>query len=752
MRRYLVTAFILATLLTIAPPAFAQLERMGPISPANGYPTWFQDKSGLALEFCSPLNQAELDAGWCLILPGAGTAPQFPEVFPDPNSFFNEHFYWAAGADASLGAMKAKLTLALEGGFTTGPVIAGNQMTFGRLRIFITNLPSAGTYTIETPYGTFTFANQIAGDRIFFTDDIGIACPGVFTCALASHAPFLLPSSAPGGAELPPVVGPSGRKYIADPLYLGPATGSPVINSVTGTPQNWFRIYLNNVLLSGTNNFNLMGRVFEGSIPGKVTVDRASLTMIGSQKLDVFASAFPTMQTRLPGGALPATVTPVLSFFDVACARAADGSLIAPAGAAKTQMFGAGSNYWGQKPGTFAQVNVCVVDDSARTITGAIVPTFSERIVTDDIAISAATWDPATGALTVSATSSCGVALNAAGYGALAGGTITATVTAPPAEVQVTSILSGSATLPVTTGVFTGPGPGTGPIAVNDAATLNEDTFVVIDVLANDTYSGAVTVNMGVPLLGTASLQPDNTIRYVPNPNVNGADSIAYSITTAAGTSPTAFVAITIVPVNDAPTAVNDNFNAVRGVAIQLNPLANDTDPDGAVDLATVLIVTPPVGATAVVGAGGSVTFTAANAGTYTFTYRAVDRANVQSGNIATVTVVVANTETIAFVRSDFIGNKLRWRIDGTDTVLAGQTITVTYNNGTRSNGTSLVGTVIGTATVDPTGAWTIDLVVGSTDIRNLSNPALFGTRPSQVKATSSLSGAASQTNTIALR
>jgi hypothetical protein len=100
----------------------------------------------------------------------------------------------------------------------------------------------------------------------------------------------------------------------------------------------------------------------------------------------------------------------------------------------------------------------------------------------------------------------------------------------------------------------------------------------------------------------------------------------------------------------------------------------------------------------------------------------------------------VANTETITFVRSDFIGNKLRWRIDGTDTVLAGQTMTVTYNNGTRSNGTSLVGTVIGTATVDPTGAWTVDLVVGTNDIRNMSNGALFGVRPTQVKATSSLS------------
>jgi hypothetical protein len=124
----------------------------------------------------------------------------------------------------------------------------------------------------------------------------------------------------------------------------------------------------------------------------------------------------------------------------------------------------------------------------------------------------------------------------------------------------------------------------------------------------------------------------------------------------------------------------------------------------------------------------------------------------VASGNVATATVVVANTETITFVRSDFIGNKLRWRIDGTDTVLAGQTMTVTYNNGTRSNGTSLVGTVIGTATIDPTGAWIVDLVVGTNDIRNMSNGALFGVRPTQVKVTSSLSGAASQTNPIALR
>src|SRR5512140_1889875 len=74
-----------------ASPAHAVLERMGPVSKApsiGGFPTWFQDKTGVALEFCDLQTQAELDGGWCtLIAPG----PVFPESFPSP--FFIEHFY-----------------------------------------------------------------------------------------------------------------------------------------------------------------------------------------------------------------------------------------------------------------------------------------------------------------------------------------------------------------------------------------------------------------------------------------------------------------------------------------------------------------------------------------------------------------------------------------------------------------------------------------------------------------------------------
>ena len=35
------------------------LERVGPTSTVNGYPTWYQDTTGVTLEFCSPLNTAE---------------------------------------------------------------------------------------------------------------------------------------------------------------------------------------------------------------------------------------------------------------------------------------------------------------------------------------------------------------------------------------------------------------------------------------------------------------------------------------------------------------------------------------------------------------------------------------------------------------------------------------------------------------------------------------------------------------------
>ena len=73
-RAVLAAAFALA----VAPAAFAQLNRVGPVGPL-GYPTWYQDKTGLTLEFCDNQTQPELAGGWCVLLPGdlpLGTAPE----------------------------------------------------------------------------------------------------------------------------------------------------------------------------------------------------------------------------------------------------------------------------------------------------------------------------------------------------------------------------------------------------------------------------------------------------------------------------------------------------------------------------------------------------------------------------------------------------------------------------------------------------------------------------------------------------
>lgn len=60
-------AVTLAVLLAGAvPAAHAVLERVGPVSnlpPIGGYPAWYQDTTGLTLEFCDPKNPSEAGGG-----------------------------------------------------------------------------------------------------------------------------------------------------------------------------------------------------------------------------------------------------------------------------------------------------------------------------------------------------------------------------------------------------------------------------------------------------------------------------------------------------------------------------------------------------------------------------------------------------------------------------------------------------------------------------------------------------------------
>lgn len=818
--RFLVSTVSILTLLLCGtlPVAYAALERVGPVTAATGgYPAWYQDKTGLAMEFCTPINQAELNDGWCTILPAdvpTGAAPETPFT-----NFSEEHFYWIAGAGARTGG---QLVLALEGAFSVGPAIAGDQIVFGRLRITHASLPFDGDYKVYTPFGDFDFPGMRAGQRLFFTSDIGLTCGPAFDCALNSQiGPFLLPSNSSGGAEVPPIpdllpgqdsfydaLAPktpypaTGKKYIADPARIGPITGSPLppfTSPVDGLVYNHnrFRIELNGTtLVLDEPNFSLGGRVMTASIPGRVTVNRASYAQTATtKKLDVFATATHTVQGRVPAGVVTPPAAPDLGFYPEPCATdPVTGAVTGPPSTPGLQYFqmlndGRG-NWWGQNAPAAIPPQVCVQDLNARNSAGQVVPAYFLGDVTDGVHINWANvmWDPTIngGTLTVSAASSDTVnapVLTLSGYtvtdpvtglpvpAVLTGGTaVVSPLSAPPAKVTVVSTRGGGATLDTTTGVGIPVSPTT-PVANADSVTTAEDTAAAnINVLGNDTINGGpipagatMTITMA-PRLGGAVLNADNTITYTPAANANGTDIVGYTVTVNGFTSNEGYLTVIITPVNDPPVAVNDTAGAPNNKAVTLNVLANDSDPDGAADLAAAVIVTvPAAGATltcnggvaagpGTVCAGGSVTFTPTATGSFTFTYQAQDRAGMLSATAATVTVTVNATEAIVVTKSQYVVSKNRWVVSGTDSVIAGQTLTLAYTGGTYKVGGvctgNAAGTVIGTAPVGALGNWLFDQILTSAGVLNPSNTGgnstgFWCTPPKALSITSPLGGTA---------
>jgi hypothetical protein len=801
----------LAVWMLCAAPAQAALQQFGPIDPANGFPTWYQDTTGLALEHCLPQTQAELV--WCVLPPiPNGTAP---EVFP--TNWAIENFYTDATSGVRLAPIPGTtqtatvlLIMALESSFVNGAdVIPGQQMVFARTRIKVSPLPFSGTYTVYTPLGKFVFDNQVAGDRLFFTEDIGLAALDFAQALTGRQGPFLLPATVPGGAEVPPIPDllpgqdpffdalvagggatlypGTGKKYIADPARLGPITGGktgiagqPVytVNDGSTRDPNLFRVEGPNGFVFETTDFSLNGRIFEGAIAGGLAVDRASYARSATAtKVDVYATASPSTQGRLPAAAAPAVVSTQLAYFDAACTPTLDAAgnpgppYSAPAGLTATQMLAAGTKYFGQSHPATIPLQVCV-QANAVNATGQTVTTFTPAPLGDQVFITEALYDPTNQALSVKATSSDQVVpptLTVDGYGPIpaTGQLLVPALLAAPDKVTVLSTGGGLNQLQMSTGPVAGGAPPL-PVAVNDTATTLEDTPATIPVLANDTNAAGGTVGLvSLPLLGTAVVNPDGSVGYTPKLNAFGTDTFTYRVTVGTQVSNEASVTVTITPVNDPPVAVNDTAGALRGIANSVNVLANDTDPDGKADLARAVIVTgnANLGITAgSVFAGGVVTFTppaTTAAGPYTFTYNAVDQAGAVSALPATVTVTVSTTEAIVVAKDIYTTRSGRWTLQGTLSPAAGQTLTMTYVDGTfKVNGActgAAAGTVIGSATVDALGNWLYDQILPNTaGVLNPSNTGGNATGfwcapPKSVRITSSLTNG-SVTSAISLK
>ena len=274
--------------------------------------------------------------------------------------------------------------------------------------------------------------------------------------------------------------------------------------------------------------------------------------------------------------------------------------------------------------------------------------------------------------------------------------TVSLTVTATATESSNGSQASTSKTIDIVVTPQNDP-----TIANNDSVVINEDTSVVIDVLANDidnesTKSPVASVTNGVN--GTVSINTDGTLTYTPKENFNGTDSFTY--TNAEGHS--AIVEVTVNAVDDATTIVNDNITTDEDTSINIDVLANDMDSDSV--KSPVASVTNGANGVVSINADGTLTYTPKENfnGTDSFTYTNAE------GNSATVNVTVnavADAPMVDIVGSAVVSQVIN--IGNLSSTTNGFSVTALNANGTVgtiSTHTNPVGFgVLGTASGDST-------------------------------------------------
>jgi hypothetical protein len=149
---------------------------------------------------------------------------------------------------------------------------------------------------------------------------------------------------------------------------------------------------------------------------------------------------------------------------------------------------------------------------------------------------------------------------------------------------------SATATVHVTIRGFNDP-----PVAVNDAATFEEDTGAhTIAITANDSDvdGDSLTVtSVSQPAFGTAAISADRrSVTYASGRDANGSDSFNYTIADGRGGSASATVYVTIAAINDAPAGVADFATFPEDSEAQtIDLVGNDSDVEG--DALSILLV-----------------------------------------------------------------------------------------------------------------------------------------------------------------
>jgi len=199
----------------------------------------------------------------------------------------------------------------------------------------------------------------------------------------------------------------------------------------------------------------------------------------------------------------------------------------------------------------------------------------------------------------------------------------------------------------------------TPPIGHNDTIEVFEDTITTIHVLDNDSDpdNEQLTITQATVAEGTGSVtveniptntdQSSNVLVFTPGLNANSSSSIRYSISDNRGGNATAYVSVSILPINDAPESFPDSAVMQEDASLIIDVLANDTDADN--DNLTI---------SSAASASGQVTITSNDTllfqpyesfnGMATISYIIEDGHGGISSSAATVTINAVNDAPIA--------------------------------------------------------------------------------------------------------
>ena len=425
--------------LIAAPAALARLAAVGPLNPGNGFPVYYVDTNGVALELPTPpLGTAGTVPPQPLpISPTMVCDPTIPgNAFSGQIGFGSACFYWVAdanwiGVPSAVGAIVYRA--GLEAAFASGDAQNGQQIVFSRIRVRIGGLlpGMTGTYTVRHPYGTETIAvtadDIAAGKGLSLTRDLGVAAQNFTNVLSGDVGPFLIQTAPIALANVPvgyPTIG-----WVGDGNTISPVTGSPLgFNQVSITPPGNVNLGAGNGVALTTANFIVSGHRFNGVLPTPLTVNRVTYTRTATNTFfDVFA-------TSELGATVTATIPP-------AGPVTLTGGLNELAG-----LFWTRSSFAG---GFVIPAGVTITASLLGSTTTTVTP-----VPTDLVTITQAVWNSRTQVMTIRANSSDTLnnpvlTVTNPPLGPLLNGVFSYVCQVTPATVTVASAAGGLATEPV---------------------------------------------------------------------------------------------------------------------------------------------------------------------------------------------------------------------------------------------------------------------------------------------------------------